>query len=166
MPACHGVQPATADELKRRLHATGLRLTGPRLRILGALRRLGHATPEELAADLPQDGGGGLPASTIYRNLESLAAAGMVRHSHLDHGAPSYHLEEHGDHLHLFCRECESVTQADRDLASELVRNLRGQYGFEAEVTHMAIHGRCAACAVAAAPQAQPPKSTAPGRAP
>lgn len=144
-----------AAEVQRRLRRAGLRLTGPRRRVLQTLGRLGHATPEQLAGALVRDGGGELPASTIYRNLESLASAGLVRHTHLDHGAPSYHLEAHGEHLHLVCRSCARVVEADPAMADELARNLRAVHGFAAEVTHMAIHGRCARCAAAspAAPE-------------
>lgn len=129
-----------------RLRAAGLRLTSPRRRLLSALGALGHATPEALTTAICADGGGSLPASTVYRNLEALTAAGLVGHSHLDHGAPTYHLAEHGDHLHLVCRGCGSVQEADPDLATALRRNLRSGHGFEADVTHMAIHGRCARC--------------------
>jgi len=146
-------------DLQLRLRAAGLRLTGPRRRVLSALGRLGHATPEKLAGALAQDGGGELPASTIYRNLESLAGAGLVRHTHLDHGAPSYHLEAHGEHLHLVCRRCGRVIEAEPGLAAELARNLRAGHGFEPEVTHMAIHGRCARCGESA-DTAYPPSQT------
>lgn len=130
-----------------RLRDTGLRMTQPRRRVLLALERLGHATPEELNVALEHDGGTSLPASTIYRNLESLAGAGLVRHSHVHHGAPTYHLPEHGDHLHLVCRSCGRIIEAPPGLARDLARNLWEAHGFDAEVTHMAIHGRCRVCA-------------------
>ncbi len=121
-------------------------MTGPRRRVLTALERLGHATPEELSAALADDGAASLPASTIYRNLESLARAGIVRHSHVHHGPPTYHLPEHGDHLHLVCRVCGEIVEASPTLARDLARNLWDAHGFDAEVTHMAIHGRCRDC--------------------
>lgn len=140
-----GAAPAGQD-VETHLRQAGLRLTAPRRRVLAALARLGHATPEELAAEVSADGGGPVPGSTIYRNLQSLAAADVVRHSHLDHGAPSYHLAEHGDHLHLVCRGCGAVLEADPALAAGLAESLRARHGFDAAVTHMAIHGRCARC--------------------
>lgn len=129
---------------------SGLRLTGPRRRILVALGQLGHATPETLALALAGDGGSDVAPSTIYRNLEALATAELVRHSHLDHGAPSYYLAEHGDHLHLVCRACGKLTSADPALAAVLARNLLSHSGFDADVTHMAIHGQCRVCTGAA----------------
>lgn len=128
------------------VNASGLRLTKPRRRILAALLSVGHATPEQLTSRVNEDDRAPLPASTVYRNLESLAAAGLVRHNHLDHGPASFSLPNHGEHLHLVCRECQAVLEADRALADTLVRNLYDHYGFEADVTHMAIHGTCRDC--------------------
>jgi len=113
--------------------------------VLEALDQLGHATAEALVAHLGAQSSG-LPASTVYRNLESLAGAGLVRHSHMHHGAPAYHLPTHGHHLHLVCRGCGDVIEADPELAHELARNLRRIHGFDADVTHMAIDGRCRRC--------------------
>ncbi len=121
-------------------------MTQPRQRVLTALEQQGHATPEELGAALAADGQPTLPASTVYRNLESLAEAGLVNHSHVHHGAPTYHLPQHGDHLHLVCRQCGAIIEADPELAHDLARNLQQAHGFDAEVTHMAIHGRCTSC--------------------
>lgn len=129
-----------------RLRSAGLRMTQPRRRVLKALERQGHATPEELGAALAADGEATLPASTVYRNLESLAEAGLVNHSHVHHGAPTYHLPQHGDHLHLVCRQCGAVIEADPELARDVGRNLHRAHGFDADVTHMAIHGRCRSC--------------------
>jgi len=145
-----GVEPDWAG----RLRSVGLRMTQPRQRVLTALERQGHATPEELGAALAADGQATLPASTVYRNLESLAQAGLINHSHVHHGAPSYHLPQHGDHLHLVCRQCGAVIEADAELARDVARNLQQAHGFDADVTHMAIHGRCRSCArTASTPQ-------------
>lgn len=132
------------------LRARGLRMTSQRRSILAALRGLGHATPDTLAAAVSAGGGGPMALSTVYRTLETLTRAGVVAHTHLDHGAPSYHLVEHGHHLHLVCTVCGGVTEADPAAAAQLAGNLRERHGFTADVTHMAIHGRCRQCADAA----------------
>ncbi|HKJ12973.1 MAG TPA: Fur family transcriptional regulator [Ornithinimicrobium sp.] len=132
-------------EWENAVHEAGLRMTEPRRRVLQALEQLGHATPEVLVAHLSAQGSP-LPASTVYRNLESLARAGLVRHSHMHEGVAAYHLPTHGQHLHLVCRECGRVIEAAPDLARDLARNLHRAHGFDADVTHMAIDGRCSAC--------------------
>ena len=103
-------------------------------------------TPDALAATVARDGGAALPLSTIYRNLEALEELGVVTHTHLDHRAPAYHLADHADHIHLVCRVCGRVTEAQPDVADPLVEKLRVEQGFEIDVAHFAIFGRCAEC--------------------
>ncbi|MGB7448748.1 MAG: Fur family transcriptional regulator [Ornithinimicrobium sp.] len=136
---------STEQDWTAALRHAGLRMTEPRRRLLRALEHFGHATPEMLVAHLAEQSSS-LPASTIYRNLEALARAGLVRHSHMHAGAPAYHLPTHGDHLHLVCRSCGRIIEADANLAGDLARNLYRAHGFDADVTHMAIDGRCCRC--------------------
>jgi Fur family ferric uptake transcriptional regulator len=129
-----------------RLRAQGRRMTLQRQRVLDAVAALGHATPDEVVAQVAQDGGPALPPSTVYRALEALESLDVVGHTHLDHRAPSYHLADHADHIHLVCRVCGRVEQCPRELAQEFAGNVLVHNGFVADVTHMAIHGRCSSC--------------------
>ena len=122
-------------------------MTPQRQRVLEAVANLAHATPEEIASHVASDGGPSLSPSTVYRSLEALESLGAVNHTHLDHHAPSYHLADHADHIHLVCRQCGRVDQCDRELADGFAGNVLTATGFEADVTHMAIHGECSRCA-------------------
>lgn len=128
------------------LKARGMRLTRQRERVIDAVRRLGHATPDGLAAAVARDGGPALPLSTIYRNLEALEDVGIVSHTHLDHRSPTYHLADHANHLHLVCLSCGAVIESGVQTADAFVGNLLTRHGFVADVRHMAIHGWCADC--------------------
>lgn len=123
-----------------------MRVTPQRQRVAAAVTALGHATPEAVATRVDADGGGPLPLSTVYRALDALEAVGVVSHTHLDHGPPTYHLADRADHLHLVCTACGSVCETGLAAADALVGNLRETLGFDADVRHMAIHGRCASC--------------------
>jgi len=127
-----------------------MRLTPQRERIIAAVTGLGHATPDGLAEAIGRDGGPPLSLSTIYRNLEALEAVGVVSHAHLDHHSPTYHLADHADHLHLVCVSCGAIIESEVGAADQFVGNLLTLHGFVAEVTHMAIHGRCATCSAQA----------------
>jgi Fur family ferric uptake transcriptional regulator len=129
-----------------------MRLTRQRERIIAAVRALGHATPDGLAAAVARDGGPALSLSTIYRNLEALEDVGMVSHTHLDHRSPTYHLFDHADHLHLVCLSCGTVIESPVTTADPFVGNLLTAHGFVADVKHMAIHGWCSACSAQASP--------------
>ena len=76
-------------------------MTPQRQRVLDAVATLGHATPEEVVDRVVADGGATLAPSTVYRALDALESLGVVGHTHLDHRAPSYHLADHADHIHL-----------------------------------------------------------------
>ena len=134
-----------ASDLTDELRARGYRATPQRRLILDAVRRLGHSTPEEIAADV-QRSAPSVNVSTVYRTLDLLEELGLVTHTHLGHGAPTYHPADESDHLHLVCRTCGSVTQVDLAVADPLVGSLRASHGFEVDVAHVAVQGRCASC--------------------
>jgi Fur family ferric uptake transcriptional regulator len=137
----HHHAPVSGPDLAAKLHARGLRLTPQRERVLATVRAMGHATPEEIYAAVPE-----IDLTTVYRTLEVLEEIGMVRHTHLDHGAPAYRPAE-DDHMHVVCHDCGSVVDAPADLADEMERRLREERGFTLDRAHFTVFGRCANCA-------------------
>ncbi|WP_299444562.1 Fur family transcriptional regulator [uncultured Phycicoccus sp.] len=134
------------SDLGARLRARGKRLTTQRERVLAAVGRLGHATPDEIVEAVEADGTGALSVSTVYRSLDALQELGLVGHTHVDHRTPSYHLAEHATHVHVVCRRCGAVGEAPLEVADELVARLDDQLGFAADVSHAAVHGLCRSC--------------------
>ncbi|MGZ4744898.1 MAG: Fur family transcriptional regulator [Oryzihumus sp.] len=128
------------------LRAKGMRMTPQRERILDAVRRLGHATPDAIVEAVGADGGPPLAPSTVYRSLEVLEELGVVSHTHLDHRSPTWHLADHADHLHLVCMGCGATIESDVEHASGFAGNLLAAHGFVADIKHMAIHGWCEQC--------------------
>lgn len=137
------------------LRARGYRVTPQRQLVLEAVTKLEHATPEEIWADVQQTARG-VNISTIYRTLELLEQLGLVTHTHLGHGAPRYHLAAEAKHVHLVCSECGQVTQVAPEAVSTLVSVLDTRYGFETDVGHLTVFGRCASCREAASGQGAP----------
>jgi Fur family ferric uptake transcriptional regulator len=127
------------------LRARGYRVTPQRQLVLEAVSRLDHATPEEIGAQVQQTARG-VNISTIYRTLELLEQIGMVTHTHLGHGAPIYHLATHADHVHLVCRDCGRVTEISPEAIRPLITALETQHGFETDVGHLTVFGRCKEC--------------------
>ena len=84
--------------------------------------------------------------STVYRTLELLEELGLVTHAHLGHGAPTYHLADRHHHIHLVCRDCTDVIEADLSVAAEFTAQAARTFGFETDMKHFAIFGRCADC--------------------
>jgi Fur family ferric uptake transcriptional regulator len=128
------------------LRARGYRLTPQRQLVLEAVARLGHATPDDIVTAV-QETARGVNISTVYRTLELLEELGLVTHTHLGHGPPTYHAATDDDHLHLGCRVCGRVTETAPSLVDDVVRNLLDTEGFRADVGHLAIFGTCRDCA-------------------
>ena len=84
--------------------------------------------------------------STIYRALELLEQLGLVTHTHLGHGAPSYHLAAEAEHVHLICAECGRITQIPPEAVAPLVSVLDEKYRFRTDVGHLTVFGRCESC--------------------
>jgi Fur family transcriptional regulator, ferric uptake regulator len=127
------------------LRARGYRVTPQRQLVLEAVTKLEHATPEEICGQVQQTARG-VNISTVYRTLELLEELGLVAHSHLGHGAPSYHLAAEAEHVHLVCRECGRITQASPGAVAGLVNALEAEQDFETDVRHLTVFGRCGDC--------------------
>jgi Fur family ferric uptake transcriptional regulator len=127
------------------LRASGFRVTPQRQLVLEAVTRLEHATPEEIFAEIHLTARG-VNVSTVYRTLEVLEQVGLVTHTHLGHGAPRYHLAAEAQHVHLVCRDCEKVIQIDPAAVGSLVTVLDADFGFETDVGHLTVFGRCGDC--------------------
>jgi Fur family transcriptional regulator, ferric uptake regulator len=127
------------------LRASGYRVTPQRQLVLEAVTKLHHASPEEIFAEVHQKARG-VNVSTIYRTLELLEQLGLVTHTHLGHGAPRYHLAAEAQHVHLVCQYCGRVTELAPEAAYPLVRVLDEEHGFETDVGHLTVFGRCRDC--------------------
>jgi len=127
------------------LRARGYRLTPQRQLVLEAVGAIGHATPEEIATQVWRTASG-VNISTVYRTLELLEEIGLVRHTHLGHGAPTYSASGPDDHVHLVCRDCDGVEEAAVDLVQGVVDQLAQVKGFTVDVGHFSLFGRCRAC--------------------
>ena len=135
----------TGGQWQDQLRARGYRLTPQRQLVLEAVGALGHGTPEEIVTEVRRTAAA-VNISTVYRTLELLEELGLVRHTHLGHGAPTYSVADDDDHVHLVCRECGAVEEASRDLVSGVVEDLAEAKGFRVDIGHFALFGTCRAC--------------------
>ncbi|MFN8193121.1 MAG: Fur family transcriptional regulator [Nocardioidaceae bacterium] len=135
----------SGDDLRSRLRGGGYRLTPQRELILAAVERLGHATPDEVLAEVRAQSAA-VNVSTVYRTLEVLEELGLVRHAHLSDRAPTYHSVTEHEHFHVVCRNCHRVVSVEPDVLSEMTRRLREDHGFLVDVGHLTVFGRCSDC--------------------
>jgi len=133
------------DDWRVTLREKGYRLTPQRELILAAVETLGHATPDEVLAEVRHHSAA-VNASTVYRTLEVLEELGLVRHAHLSDRAPTYHSVTDEEHFHLVCRNCRRVISVDPDVLEPLLQKLEADHRFAVDVGHLTVFGRCEEC--------------------
>ncbi|MGW1681439.1 Fur family transcriptional regulator [Saccharopolyspora sp. NPDC002376] len=133
--------------LRSTLHQRGMRMTPQRQLVLDAVRGLGHATPEQVCREV-QGTASTVNITTVYRALDLLEELGLVRHTHLGHGAPTYSVGEH-EHVHLACHRCGEIDEVPTETLDALAEQLRRERGFELDATHLALSGLCRKCRAA-----------------
>ena len=130
------------------LRAGGYRLTPQRELVLTAVEALGHATPDQVYAEVRQHSSA-INLSTIYRTLELLDELGLIRHAHIEDRTPTYHSTAGHEHFHLVCHHCHNVISLSAERIERFRRELVDEHGFQVDVGHLTIFGTCAACAAA-----------------
>jgi Fur family transcriptional regulator, ferric uptake regulator len=136
----------TTSPLAEVLRSRGLRLTAPRQLVLEAVQALGHSTPDQVHAAVARRAAG-INITTVYRTLELLEELGLVTHTHLSHGAPTYHPAGGDEHVHLVCHGCGGIEELPRESLATVADELFHDRGFRLDIGHAALFGTCAACA-------------------
>lgn len=130
----------SSDDAATRLRALGQRVTPQRKLVLETVASLGHATPEQIHA------ASGVDLSTVYRTLDLLEEVGLVQHTHLGHGSPTWSIAEGEVHVHLVCRVCDAVLEIPAGVVEGLHRTLDEAHGFAVDLSHLSLTGVCAQC--------------------
>ena len=129
-----------------RLRQSGHRLTPQRELVLAAVETLGHATPDEVYAEV-RTHSSAINLSTVYRTLELLDELGLIHHAHLSDRAPTYHSTTGHEHSHLVCRVCRRVISVERGDMEKALGPLAAGHGFAPDYGHLTVFGMCDACA-------------------
>jgi Fur family ferric uptake transcriptional regulator len=135
------------DSAVEALRSHGLRVSAARRLVLESLFAAEGPIPAERIADglagrLPQS-----DLASVYRNLETLEAVGLVRHFHLGHGPGLYGLAGAGEREYLVCGTCHAVRAVEPGEMEALRSLIRRDFGYDAHFSHFPIVGLCAQCA-------------------
>ena len=103
-----------------------------------------HPTAEELYSILEKEYGA-TSLATLYRNLNLLAANGIIKKSdgleqssHFDHNVH--------EHYHFICNKCKKVYDVSADVAPELLKKAEMELGADIESCDIIFHGTCKNC--------------------
>ncbi len=129
-----------ADDLK----SSGLKATGPRLKILDVFQRSPerHLTAEDVyKALLAEDADIGL--ATVYRVLMQFEQAGLLSRSHFESGKSVFELNEGRHHDHLVCLTCGRVEEFYDAQIEARQRTVAEARGFELQDHALSMYANC-----------------------
>lgn len=136
---------SVGDRLRRR----GLRWTPQRRTVIEALAEAdGHVSAADLVERCRTRNAATIP-STVYRTLDVLEELGLVRHGHDANGREEFHVLPAAEHGHLHCAACGGGWEIDEARAAEIAGVLRSADGFELDIGHVTLVGRCRECSAA-----------------
>jgi Fur family ferric uptake transcriptional regulator len=128
------------------VRARGLRLSSARRLVLkaifGALRPL---TAEEIARRSGAPGRRGCDLASVYRNLEVLEDAGVVRHVHVGHGPGLYRPAADATEF-VVCERCGARADIDPRVTADVRAAVRAATGFTPHFDHFPLAGLCPRC--------------------
>lgn len=128
------------------LRRKGYRITPQREIIVEAIAHAdNHMTAEEIFAKV-QTRTQALNLATVYRTLDMLMDEGLVTGIDLGEGKIVYATVNHGPHIHLVCRGCGHIMDADPQLLATVEDQLQSEFDFKPDLNHISIFGYCSQC--------------------
>ena len=129
------------------LRASGLRVTRPRVSVLGVVHDHPHADTDEIIG-LVRDRIGKVSHQAVYDVLGVLSDHGIVRKIQPAGSTARYELRVGDNHHHAVCRSCGTVADVDCAVGVRPCLDASDSHGFvidEAEVTYWGLCPSCAA---------------------
>jgi Fur family ferric uptake transcriptional regulator len=128
------------------LRRKGYRITPQREIIIEVIAHTDdHMTAEEIFAQV-QTRTQALNLATVYRTLDMLVDEGLATRINLGEGQVSYATVKHGPHIHLVCRACGQIMNADPQLLEAVAIRLQTEHNFNPDLNHISIFGLCERC--------------------
>jgi len=138
----------TGEELRGLLRGVALRVTRPRLAVLGAVHTNPHADTDSIIGavrnELPE-----VSHQAVYDSLHMLTAAGLVRRIQ-PHGLVARYESRVGDnHHHVVCRSCGVIADVDCAVGHAPCLTASDDHGFVIDEAEVIYWGLCSDCATA-----------------
>ncbi len=140
-----------APDYEQMLRAADLRVTRPRVAVLGAVHALPHADTDAIISAVRTDEavGGDVSHQAVYDVLRALTSSGLVRRIQPSGSVARYESRVGDNHHHVVCRSCGAIADVDCAVGDTPCLTAADDHGFvidEAEVTYW---GTCSACSTA-----------------
>jgi len=143
------VKISPKEKFREFLATKGLRFTQERATVVEAVFATHeHFDAEQWVADLSaREDGDRVSRSTIYRTLNLLEEAGMIRKVARAKDREVYeHDYGYPQHDHLICKKCGELIEFENDAIAQAVDNIAARHGFRLEGHRLEVYGICDDC--------------------
>ena len=140
--------PTTSDlpgRFPELLRAAALRVTRPRVAVLGAVHALPHADTESIIVAARQDLPG-VSHQAVYDSLHTLTEAGLLRRIQPAGSVARYEARIGDNHHHVVCRSCGVVADVDCAVGGAPCLTASEDHGFLIDEAEVVYWGLCPAC--------------------
>jgi Fur family transcriptional regulator, stress-responsive regulator len=128
------------------LREAGLRVTRPRVAVLGVVHEHPHADTESIIGLVREDLGD-VSHQAVYDVLRALTGAGLVRRIQPAGSVARYEARVGDNHHHLVCRSCGAIADVDCAVGETPCLTAVDDAGYEIGEAEVIYWGRCPACA-------------------
>ena len=135
------------DHNVAQLRHNGLKVTGPRLKILDLFERYPdqHMSAEDVYRLLLEHEIE-IGVATIYRVLTQFEQAGILLRHHFETGKAVYELNTGGHHDHIVCVKCGKVTEFHNPTIESLQGKIAEDNGYRIVDHALYMYGVCGPC--------------------
>lgn len=135
----------TTADFQQMLRGASLRVTRPRVAVLGAVSRHPHADTDSVIravrAQLPE-----VSHQTVYDSLNALTAAGLVRRIQPSGSVARYESRVGDNHHHVVCRSCGVIADVDCAVGEAPCLTASDDLGFAIDEAEVIYWGLCPEC--------------------
>ncbi|MGB5150300.1 MAG: Fur family transcriptional regulator [Mycobacterium sp.] len=138
---------ATTADLQQMLRTVSLRVTRPRVAVLGAVSRHPHADTDSVIRAVREE----LPDvshQTVYDALNALTVAGLVRRIQPTGSVARYESRVGDNHHHVVCRSCGVIADVDCAFGEAPCLTASDDLGFTIEEAEVIYWGLCPDCVI------------------
>jgi Fur family ferric uptake transcriptional regulator len=135
----------TTSEFERLLRGAALRVTRPRVAVLGAVYDRPHADTDSIIGAVRADLGE-VSHQAIYDVLRALTTAGLIRRIQPAGHVARYESRVGDNHHHVVCRSCGSIADADCAVGDTPCLTASDDHGFEIDEAEVVYWGLCPDC--------------------
>jgi Fur family ferric uptake transcriptional regulator len=132
-------------ELERMLRDASMRVTAPRVAVLGAVCAHPHANTNSIIGFV-REYDGGVSRQAVYDVLQALTDAKLLRRIQPPGSVARYESRVADNHHHLVCRSCGAIVDVDCAVGDAPCLTPSADHGFSIDEAEVVYQGLCPDC--------------------